>query len=256
MYICYGYVLDTYPYIYTIVKNVLHSNSLEFWLKVCSVWVFVSTKVSFVLVEAGRMPRRCAATSFFSEKISAETTLIQSWFFRCENLVFQRCFRENQRCSAPNRLCFRKKQRWFSAEFERWNLGFSALFRAESGLLRDFQVMNSAESGLRLSWIRADQRWFALGLQPGIFSLSPDNRNVLTSFWRSNFFKDGLIVGGTDRRWVHYTKQCQWCLWSCIEFCPQGPHPKCFPQSQLPPKNEKRMKKGVHWNSLKLANDP
>ena len=30
MYICYGYVLDTYPHKCTIVENVFYSNSLEF----------------------------------------------------------------------------------------------------------------------------------------------------------------------------------------------------------------------------------
>ena len=30
MYICYGYALDTYPYICSLVKNAFNSNSLEF----------------------------------------------------------------------------------------------------------------------------------------------------------------------------------------------------------------------------------
>ena len=30
MYFCYGYVLDAYPYICTMIKNVFYSNSLEF----------------------------------------------------------------------------------------------------------------------------------------------------------------------------------------------------------------------------------
>ena len=62
LYICYGYVLDAYPHKCTIVENVFYSNSLEFWLKVCSVWVCLSNRVSFVLVGACRMPRRCVAT--------------------------------------------------------------------------------------------------------------------------------------------------------------------------------------------------
>ena len=62
LYICYGYVLDTYPYICTMVKIAFHFNSLEFWLKLCSFWVCLSIRVSFVLVGVGRMPCRCAAT--------------------------------------------------------------------------------------------------------------------------------------------------------------------------------------------------
>ena len=44
---------------------------------------------------------------------------------------------------------------------------FSALFRAESALFRDFQVINSAETDLKVFWIRADQRWLSLRRQPG-----------------------------------------------------------------------------------------
>ena len=55
--------------------------------------------------------------SSVSEKISAETALIQRWFFCSENFQFQSCFRENQRCSALNQLCFRENQRCFSADF-------------------------------------------------------------------------------------------------------------------------------------------
>ena len=36
--------------------------------------------------------------SSVSEKISADTALIQRWFFCSENFQFQSCFRENQRC--------------------------------------------------------------------------------------------------------------------------------------------------------------
>ena len=49
--------------------------------------------------------------SAVSEKISAETALIQRWFFCSENFQFQSCFREKQRCWALNQLCFREKQR-------------------------------------------------------------------------------------------------------------------------------------------------
>ena len=92
------------------------------------------------------------------------SALIQRWFFCSENLVFQRCFRENQ-------LCFRENQRWNSSDsaliFLLWKFPFSALFRAESALFRDFQVMNGAETDLKVFWIRADQRWMSLRRQPG-----------------------------------------------------------------------------------------
>ena len=55
--------------------------------------------------------RKSALFSSVSEKISAETALIQRWFFCSENFEFQSCFRENQRCSALNQLCFRENQR-------------------------------------------------------------------------------------------------------------------------------------------------
>ena len=101
-----------------------------------------------------------AVISSVSDKISAETVLIQSWIFCSENFAFERCFRESQLWSAFNQLFFRKNQCWFNADFLVWNLGFSALFR-------DFQVLNSVESEFKPFWIRADQRWFVLGLQPG-----------------------------------------------------------------------------------------
>ena len=62
MYICYGYVLDTYPYICTIIINTYDSNSLEFDWKYLVFEFILSIRMSFVLVGAGRMPRRCAAT--------------------------------------------------------------------------------------------------------------------------------------------------------------------------------------------------
>ena len=62
MYICYGYVLDTYPYICTIVINTYDCKSLEFDWKYLMFDFAMSIRVSFVLVGAGRMPRRCAAT--------------------------------------------------------------------------------------------------------------------------------------------------------------------------------------------------
>ena len=112
--------------------------------------------------------RKSALFSSVSEKISAETALIQRWFFCSENFQFQNCFRENQRCSALNHLCFRAEQRCFSADFELRKFPFSALFRAESALFRDFQVMNSAETDLKVFWIRADQRWMSLRRQLGM----------------------------------------------------------------------------------------
>ena len=55
-------------------------------------------------------------------------------------------------------------QRWFYT----WKFSFSALFRAESALFKIFQVMNSAQTNLRLFWIRADQGWMSLRRQPGL----------------------------------------------------------------------------------------
>ena len=62
MYICYGYVLDSYPFICTTVLYTYDSNSFEFdcWYKMFE--FVLRIKVFFVLVVAGRMPRRCAAT--------------------------------------------------------------------------------------------------------------------------------------------------------------------------------------------------
>ena len=40
LYVCYGYILNTYLFICTIVKNAFYSNSLEFLMKTCSVCVF------------------------------------------------------------------------------------------------------------------------------------------------------------------------------------------------------------------------
>ena len=51
------------------------------------------------------------------------------------------------------------KKRCFSADSYLWNFSFSALFRAEPALFRDFKVMSSAETNLKLFWIRADQLW-------------------------------------------------------------------------------------------------
>ena len=46
----------------------------------------------------------------------------------------------------------------------------ASLFQRQSALFRDFQVMNSAETDLKLFWIRADQRWMSLRRQPGCLS--------------------------------------------------------------------------------------
>ena len=101
------------------------------------------------------------------EKISAETALILRWFFCYENFNFQSGFKENQR--------------WFRS----LNLSFSVLFRVESGLFTVFQLMNSAESGLKFIWFRADQRWFALGIQPGQYSI----------LWLCVIFQSVLAIG-------------------------------------------------------------
>ena len=55
----------------------------------------------------------------------------------------------------------------FTAGFYLWNFSFSALFRGESALFRDFQVTNSTESEQKHFWIRADQCWMSLRRQPG-----------------------------------------------------------------------------------------
>ena len=78
----------------------------------------------------------------------------------CHSELFrnQRCFRGNQRCSALNQRCF-----------------------------RDFQVMNSAETDLKVFWTRADQRWMSLRRQLGgdynFRRLIFDKNVVLLSEW-------------------------------------------------------------------------
>ena len=103
--------------------------------------------------------RKSALFSSVSEKISAETALIQRWFFCSENLVFQRCFRENQ-------LCFRENQRWNSSDsaliFLLWKFPVSELFQRKSALF-------SSESALFQSWTALFQRWF-LALKISVFS--------------------------------------------------------------------------------------
>ena len=97
--------------------------------------------------------------SSLSGKISAETALIQRWFFCSENLVFQRCFRENQ-------LCFRENQRWNRSDsaliFLLWKFPVSELFQRKSALF-------SSESALFQSWTALFQRWF-LALKISVFS--------------------------------------------------------------------------------------
>ena len=107
------------------------------------------------------MPRKWGTSKNF-EKSENLTNICHSELFKN-----QRCVRGNQRCWALNQRCFRENQRWNSADFELWKFPFSALFRAESALFRDFQVMNSAETDLKVFWIRTDQRWMSLRRQPG-----------------------------------------------------------------------------------------
>ena len=104
-------------------------------------------------------------TSKVFEKIEKLTKSCHS-----ETVKKQLCFRGNQRCSILNQPCSRKKSApetplCFSDDSELWNFSFSVLFRAESAMFRDFQVMNSAETDLKLFWIRADQRWMSLRCQ-------------------------------------------------------------------------------------------
>ena len=62
MYSCYEYVLDTYPYICTVVNITFYSNSFEFDSKFLMFEFVLSIRVSFVLVGADRIRRRCTAT--------------------------------------------------------------------------------------------------------------------------------------------------------------------------------------------------
>ena len=104
-----------------------------------------------------------AVVSSVLEIIGTETALIQRCFF---GLKLWSISAVSEKIRDVH-LCFRENQHWYSPDFELQNLGVSALFRAESMLFRDFQVMNSTKPGLKVFRIRADQRWFALGLQPG-----------------------------------------------------------------------------------------
>ena len=69
-------------------------------------------------------------------------------FFCSEFLVFQRCFRENQRCSA----LFQRKQRWNSSDsaliFCSENLVFQRCFRENQLCFRENQRWNSSDSAL------------------------------------------------------------------------------------------------------------
>ena len=98
-----------------------------------------------------------------SEKISA----VQLWFSTDFFALKKWCFSAVSVKTSTVQLCFGENQRWFSADFELWNLGFSVLFRAESALFIDFQELNSAETDLKLFWIKAAQRWISLTRQPG-----------------------------------------------------------------------------------------
>ena len=110
--------------------------------------------------------RKSALFSSVSEKISAETALILRWFFCSENLVFQRCFRENQLCFRENQLCFRENHRWNSSDSALicllWKFPVSELFQRKSALF-------SSESALFQSWTALFQRWF-LALKISVFS--------------------------------------------------------------------------------------
>ena len=65
-----GYVIDSYPYICTIVKNTYDSNSLEFQKKYLMFKVVMCMRVISVLVGAGRMPGSCAATVLYPKTVS------------------------------------------------------------------------------------------------------------------------------------------------------------------------------------------
>ena len=91
--------------------------------------------------------------SSLSGKISAETALIQSWFFCSENFQFQSCFRENPRCSALFQRKSALKQLWFSADFFSLKIWCLALFQSKSALFQ-------RKSALKQLWFSAD--FFAL----------------------------------------------------------------------------------------------
>ena len=76
----------------------------------------------------------------------------------------QRCFRGNQRCSALNQRCF-----------------------------RDFQVMKSAETDLKVFWIRATQRWMSPRSQPGSVSVLTKSAQKLIALHYKHFRRKSTI---------------------------------------------------------------
>ena len=106
------------------------------------------------------------------EIISAEKRCFRVLTFLSADLENMRNISADQFCIGADELIFSEpalfKTEKFSAVSERissesvlfsanswvWKFSFSALFR-------DFQVMNSAKTGLKLFWIRADQRWMS-----------------------------------------------------------------------------------------------
>ena len=107
--------------------------------------------------------------SAVSEKISAVQLCFrvnQRWnssdsalIFWSENLVFQRCFRENQ-------LCFRENQHWNSADsaliFLLWKFSVSELFQRKSALFRSESALFQRKSALLSSESALFQRKSAL----------------------------------------------------------------------------------------------
>ena len=75
-------------------------------------------------------------------------------------------------------------------------------------LSKNFQVMNSAETDLKVFWIRADQRWMSLRRQPGFLLFS-----IVVIF---------LIAKKTEKKTVfrfyyQLIHACFWCM--CMQAC-------------------------------------
>ena len=118
------------------------------------------------------------------------TALFQRFHkFKRWSALFQNGLRKPALIGSESALFRKKNQRWFSADFEPWNLGFSALFRAESALFRDFQEMNSAETDLKFSELELFSVECLWDVNPGrlagfCWNYSKKTSEETTFFWR------------------------------------------------------------------------
>ena len=97
-----------------------------------------------------------------------------------------------------------------SAEAALWKFSFSALLRAESALIRDFQIMNNSETDQRLFWIRADQRWMSLRRQPGIVTNFQLKRGFLTISFKYRKHRQPTMAAALCRNWDWFQKVFMW----------------------------------------------